>query len=458
MSKEYSIDGYKSNSPDRNNPYNVIPSGRITMNNVPHPVMGMDDRGNRQLMYPGNEYQFPGNKVLEIPLKDTNMNKKVMKNGGSNMFWNGTKWVSSADGGTYSNGVYYQQGGPTFPNGGAAPIYGMGGTASFNVSNNEYPTPFAMYPGTGNGSGYLQDLPTTMQMGGTTTRDGEYIYPFAMYAGSGQGGGMLQDLPTEMKTGGNWIKGAVNPAHKGYCTPMTKATCTPRRKAFAMTMKKHHGFHEYGGMADPLAKFQMGNPKMQDGGRNYMNNAWASVNPQDDIVAQIHEQQANTQDVVQNSDMYGRPNITGTNPDGMTPMQNNIIPGQQNTQQPSMANGNPLSAWGNAVFGAGMLGLADASIFSDINRQKEDRLRNTRRGLSENSVGVYNPQSGHGDYSSQGIFRPDQHVPTRAGYFPSAMHSNGYMQHGGYTQGQELDMDEAGIENLRRMGYQFEML
>lgn len=42
---------------------------------------------------------------------------------------------------------------------------------------------------------------------------------------------------------GGWIKGAVNPAHKGYCTPMTKSTCTPRRKAFAMTMKKHHGFH-----------------------------------------------------------------------------------------------------------------------------------------------------------------------------------------------------------------------
>lgn len=43
---------------------------------------------------------------------------------------------------------------------------------------------------------------------------------------------------------GGWISKAVNPAHKGYCTPMTKSTCTPRRKAFAMTMKKHHGFHK----------------------------------------------------------------------------------------------------------------------------------------------------------------------------------------------------------------------
>lgn len=51
--------------------------------------------------------------------------------------------------------------------------------------------------------------------------------------------------------GGGWISKAVNPAHKGFCTPMTKSTCTPRRKAFAMTMKKHHGFHAAGGRLIP---------------------------------------------------------------------------------------------------------------------------------------------------------------------------------------------------------------
>lgn len=35
-----------------------------------------------------------------------------------------------------------------------------------------------------------------------------------------------------------WIKGAINPEHKGYCTPMSKPTCTPRRKALAMRFKK----------------------------------------------------------------------------------------------------------------------------------------------------------------------------------------------------------------------------
>lgn len=36
----------------------------------------------------------------------------------------------------------------------------------------------------------------------------------------------------------DWIQGAVNPKHKGFCTPITKETCTPRRKALALRFKK----------------------------------------------------------------------------------------------------------------------------------------------------------------------------------------------------------------------------
>ena len=36
----------------------------------------------------------------------------------------------------------------------------------------------------------------------------------------------------------NWISGAINPKHKGFCTPMSKSTCTPKRKALAKTLKK----------------------------------------------------------------------------------------------------------------------------------------------------------------------------------------------------------------------------
>ena len=42
-----------------------------------------------------------------------------------------------------------------------------------------------------------------------------------------------------MKLGENkFLKGAINPEHKGYCTPMSKSTCTPRRKALARRFKK----------------------------------------------------------------------------------------------------------------------------------------------------------------------------------------------------------------------------
>ena len=50
-----------------------IPSGDITMKGVDYPVYGIDDQGNEQMMYPGQDYQFPGNVVTEYPM---------MQNGG----------------------------------------------------------------------------------------------------------------------------------------------------------------------------------------------------------------------------------------------------------------------------------------------------------------------------------------------------------------------------------------
>jgi len=65
----YSTDGYRRDSRDVNNPYNIIPTGRISMQDVDFPVWGRDNLGNSEMMYPGNEYQFPGNKVFEVPIK-----------------------------------------------------------------------------------------------------------------------------------------------------------------------------------------------------------------------------------------------------------------------------------------------------------------------------------------------------------------------------------------------------
>jgi hypothetical protein len=57
----------------------IIPNanGRITMEGVPYPVLGIDDQGNQQMMMPGGEYKFPGDSVYEIPMVKNGGIKKV---------------------------------------------------------------------------------------------------------------------------------------------------------------------------------------------------------------------------------------------------------------------------------------------------------------------------------------------------------------------------------------------
>jgi len=79
--KNLSTTGYKKDSPDKDRPYNVIPSGEITMKNVDFPVLGIDNEGNQQVMQPEEDYSFPGHTVLEFPmLKDIVKNKNKIYN------------------------------------------------------------------------------------------------------------------------------------------------------------------------------------------------------------------------------------------------------------------------------------------------------------------------------------------------------------------------------------------
>jgi len=59
--------GYRRNSPDVNNDFNIIPSNRISMKGVDFPVFGVDNMGNSQMMYPGGEYEYQGDYVTELP-------------------------------------------------------------------------------------------------------------------------------------------------------------------------------------------------------------------------------------------------------------------------------------------------------------------------------------------------------------------------------------------------------
>jgi hypothetical protein len=79
--KNLSITGYKKNSPDKDRPYNVIPSGDITMKNVEFSVLGIDNKGNSKIMNPEEEHKFPGDVVLEFPLLGKGIkNKKGIYN------------------------------------------------------------------------------------------------------------------------------------------------------------------------------------------------------------------------------------------------------------------------------------------------------------------------------------------------------------------------------------------
>ena len=69
LQDDISRQGYKDNSPYKNNPSNTIygtPQGTpITMKGVSTPLIGMDEFGNKQNMQPGQEYFFPGTQVTE---------------------------------------------------------------------------------------------------------------------------------------------------------------------------------------------------------------------------------------------------------------------------------------------------------------------------------------------------------------------------------------------------------
>jgi len=46
----------------------IIPSSRITMKDISHPILAITDQGDKQILQPEKEYQLKGNNTLEIPL------------------------------------------------------------------------------------------------------------------------------------------------------------------------------------------------------------------------------------------------------------------------------------------------------------------------------------------------------------------------------------------------------
>ena len=71
-----SMKGYKKGSPDINESKLKIPGNNISMKDVEFNVHGKDNLGNEKIMKPGKSYKFPGDYVIETPMK----NRKVTTN------------------------------------------------------------------------------------------------------------------------------------------------------------------------------------------------------------------------------------------------------------------------------------------------------------------------------------------------------------------------------------------
>ena len=74
----------------------LIPNvdGKITMQGVGGPVLGIDDEGNSMMMMPGHDYQFPGNSVYEIPMYG-NGGPKVKQRRGVRKNYDNKTWTPS---------------------------------------------------------------------------------------------------------------------------------------------------------------------------------------------------------------------------------------------------------------------------------------------------------------------------------------------------------------------------
>jgi len=75
MTGSISTDGFKFDSEDVDNDFNIIPSGSITMEDVMFPVLGIDNLGNSQMMMPEENYEFPGDMVFELPMARNGLEK-----------------------------------------------------------------------------------------------------------------------------------------------------------------------------------------------------------------------------------------------------------------------------------------------------------------------------------------------------------------------------------------------
>jgi hypothetical protein len=80
-------EGYRIDAPNYNDPSKIIKGKKGNPTNITMteqdggplkkgPLLGIDNMGNQQMMFPGYEYQFPGDMVMEIPLRKAQLGEE----------------------------------------------------------------------------------------------------------------------------------------------------------------------------------------------------------------------------------------------------------------------------------------------------------------------------------------------------------------------------------------------
>jgi len=275
-------------------------------------------------------------------------------------------------------------------------------------------------------------------------------------------GGMYET--PEYKEGGHWIPKNLK---KGRCTPMGTPECPEGSPQYnlAKTFKKHHGFHkEYGGPAEYKIGGGFGpedNPYEEDPYRPTGSTASKKYPTDTGVVQQ-------------------RPPAPWRQ--GMTDIQ-----AQQQLQN---AQGTPrqqypwMQAIGNAATQTIGAGLQLGSHINSMNNMRDVHRQSQQMGLT-GIQGFQNPNGLKGDYTpNTHMFRPQDMTPASTGmYYPSYGQYGGKMQHGGtywngnqyekynnaspngymmkmggYSAGQEMEMEDDEIQQLIAQGYKVQYI
>lgn len=363
------------------------------------------------LMQFGVDYQFPGNIAYYQPTFQQGGHASA--SGHPNMFWNGDRWVSSAgDSGTYSGGTYFQNGG-----------------IHIKKSHEGRFTEYKQRTGKTTEEALHSPDPHVRQMANFARNAAKWHHEYG---------------------------GSANPFH-----PLAR-------------------YMAYGGQEDPGAENEMERPEDQ------------TPNPQPADPFSLDPGANPPTDPTGVVPPVTATDVTGNR--GDTQGEDVFGNGQQQTVQPKQRK-NPYQKWANA----GQAAVAGLGYLSYERGLKNAGAYQRGLGMSSNIPAVNQP-GGHGDYTQYGDFRPDQRVPTQPGMFypgnstgsqqgANSINTNHYnprmapggfrvggavgigstgsisdidtpqlWANGGHYQGQELDVDDATIERLKRMGYKFDIL